>query len=108
MPFKDHQALAREINNLLDHPEERLAMRRAAYEYCRPMVMKAMGARYLELFSDSRPKRSHAADLATLGTLIRSVACIGWLIGGLASDFVDSPLAELELYRQALDRALRA
>jgi glycosyltransferase involved in cell wall biosynthesis len=69
VPFKDHQALAREINNLLDHPEERLAMRRAAYEYCRPMVMKAMGARYLELFSDSRPKRSHAADLATLGTL---------------------------------------
>jgi hypothetical protein len=48
------------------------------------------------------------AALATLGTLIRSVACIGWLIGGLASDFVDSPLAELELYRQALDRALRA
>ena len=69
VPFKDHQALAREINNLLDHPEERLAMRHAAYEYCRPMVMKAMGARYLELFSHSKSQRSPAADLVTLDTL---------------------------------------
>jgi glycosyltransferase involved in cell wall biosynthesis len=71
VPFKDHQALAREINNLLDHPQERLAMRRAAYEYCRPMLMKAMGARYLELFSHSQSHRSRAADLATLDTLSR-------------------------------------
>jgi glycosyltransferase involved in cell wall biosynthesis len=71
VPFRDHQALAREINTLLDHPQERLAMRRAAYDYCRPMVMKAMGARYLEQFSNSRPKRSQAADAATLFTLGR-------------------------------------
>ena len=34
VPFKDQGALAREINYLLDHPEERLTMRRAAYQYC--------------------------------------------------------------------------
>jgi len=69
VPFKDHRALAHEINYLLDHPEERLAMRRAAYEYCRPMVMTEMGHRYLELFANTKSQRSGAADLAVLDTL---------------------------------------
>jgi glycosyltransferase involved in cell wall biosynthesis len=69
VPFRDHKALAREINDLLDHPEQRLAMRRTAYEYCRPMVMKEMGRRYLDLFSQVRSQRSRAADLAVLETL---------------------------------------
>ena len=69
VPFKDQQALAREINNLLDHPEERLAMRRAAYEYCQPMVMKAMGLRYLELFSDMMSRSPPKSDLPVLDTL---------------------------------------
>ena len=51
VPFKDNKALAQAINDLLDHPEERLAIRRAAYEYCRPMEMKQMGRRYLEVFA---------------------------------------------------------
>ena len=53
VPFRDSEALARSINDLLDHPEERLAMRRAAYEYCRPMEMKEMGRRYLQVFSSA-------------------------------------------------------
>ena len=69
VPFKDHVALAREVNYLLDHPEERLTMRRAAYEYCRPMVMKEMGRRYLDLFSDTSSPHSSAADIAVLDTL---------------------------------------
>jgi len=69
VPFKDHRALAQEINYLLDHPEERLAMRHAAYQYCRPMVMKAMGQRYLELFSRIKSQRSRAPDIAVLDTL---------------------------------------
>jgi glycosyltransferase involved in cell wall biosynthesis len=51
VPFRNSGALARSINDLLDHPEKRLAMRRAAYEYCRPMEMKEMGRRYLEVFA---------------------------------------------------------
>ena len=69
VPFRDHGALAREINYLLDHPEERLAMRRTAYQHCRPMVMKEMGRRYLELFSHAKCQRSRATELAVLDTL---------------------------------------
>lgn len=69
VPFRDHKALAHEVNYLLDHPEERLAMRRAAYQYCRPMVMKEMGCRYLELFSEAKSQRSRATELAVLDTL---------------------------------------
>jgi len=69
VPFKDHRALAHEINYLLDHPEERLAMRRAAYQYCRPMVMKEMGGRYLELFSHAKSQVSRTTELAVLDTL---------------------------------------
>jgi glycosyltransferase involved in cell wall biosynthesis len=57
VPFRDSQALARSINDLLDHPEERLAMRRAAYEYCRPMEMKEMGRNYLKVFSSAVARR---------------------------------------------------
>lgn len=69
VPFKDHRALAHEIIYLLDHPDERLAMRRAAYQYCRPMVMKEMGRRYLELFSEAKSQRSRATELTVLDTL---------------------------------------
>ena len=69
VPFRDHRALAHEINYLLDHPQERLAMQRAAYQYCRPMVMKEMGRAYLELFSQAKSQRSRATELAVLDTL---------------------------------------
>ena len=69
VPFRDPVALARQINNLLDHPEERLAMRRAAYQYCRPMVMKEMGSRYLDVFSDATSRLAPPGRLAVLDTL---------------------------------------
>lgn len=69
VPFRDHRALAHEVNYLLEHPEERLAMRRAAYQYCRPMVMKEMGARYLDLFLEAKSQRSRATKPAILDTL---------------------------------------
>jgi hypothetical protein len=52
--------------------------------------------------------RSRIGTVATLGTVIRATACIGWLITSLASVHVRRPLAEIELYRQALDGALRS
>ena len=69
VPFEDHQALAHEINQLLDHPEERLKLRRAAYEYSRPMVMKQMGHHYLELFSQAKARHSRAIYVRILSTL---------------------------------------
>ena len=69
VPFKDHRALAREIKQLLDHPEERLRLRRAAYAYARPMVMKQMGHHYLELFSEAKARHSRARGIPALNTL---------------------------------------
>lgn len=69
VPFRDHQALAREINQLLDHPEERLRLRQAAYQYARPMVMKKMGHHYLELFSKAKARHSRAFGVRALNTL---------------------------------------
>jgi glycosyltransferase involved in cell wall biosynthesis len=69
VPFEDHRALAREINQLLDFPDQRLKMRRAAYEYCRPMVMKQMGRHYLDLFSLAKSQYSPAVDVPALKPL---------------------------------------
>ncbi len=69
VPFRDSMALAQQINQLLDSPEERLTMRRAAYEYSRPMVMKEMGRNYLALFSQAKSPHARARDLPTLDTL---------------------------------------
>lgn len=69
VPFKDPAALAHEVNHLLDNPEERLQMRQAAYQYCRPMVMREMGRRYLNLFKTARYQYSPAARHAALYTL---------------------------------------
>ena len=44
-------------------------MRRAAYEYCRPMVMKQMGHHYLELFSQATARHSRAIGVPALNTL---------------------------------------
>ncbi len=69
VPFQDSKALTHEINQLLDFPDERLEMRRAAYDYSRPMVMKEMGRRYLALFSEAKAQHARARDLPALDTL---------------------------------------
>ena len=69
VPFRDSRALAQQINHLLDCPEERRTIRRAAYDYSRPMVMKEMGRRYLALFSKAGAQHARARDLPTLDTL---------------------------------------
>jgi glycosyltransferase involved in cell wall biosynthesis len=69
VPFRDSRALTHEINRLLEFPEERLKIRRAAYDYSRPMVMKEMGRRYLALFSQAEVQHARARDLPALDTL---------------------------------------
>ncbi len=69
VPFRDSRALSQEINQLLDFSQERLKMRRAAYDYARPMVMKEMGRRYLALFSAAKAQYASADDLPALDTL---------------------------------------
>ena len=69
VPFRDSKALAQQINQLLEFPEERLMIRRAAYDYSRPMVMKEMGRHYLALFSQVRSPYARSRDLPALDTL---------------------------------------
>jgi len=79
VPFKDSSALSQEINQLLDLPEERQRMRRAAYEYARPMVMKEMGRRYLDLFSEAKAEYAPADDVPALDTLKQSDQRLPWM-----------------------------
>ena len=72
VPFEDSRALAQQINQLLDFPEERLAIRRAAYDYSRPMVMRQMGQHYLALFSQAKVPHARTRDLPALDTLGQS------------------------------------
>ncbi len=71
VPFKDPRALAATVNELLECPEERYAMRTRAYEYCRPMVMAEMGRHYLEAFTAAKARYVQAPGerpaLETLG-----------------------------------------
>jgi len=70
VPFRDPRALALATNELLDHPDQRLAMRLSAYEYCRPMVMSEMGRRYLEACAEARAHDAQAPrDRQPLQTL---------------------------------------
>jgi glycosyltransferase involved in cell wall biosynthesis len=69
VPFRNSSALTQEINRLLEFPEERLAIRRAAYDYTRPMVMKKMGRNYLALFSQAKAQHARVRDLPALDAL---------------------------------------
>lgn len=53
VPFKDAGAIARQINFLFDNEEESKAMRLKGYMYCRDMVWKEVGAKYLDTFEQA-------------------------------------------------------
>ncbi len=57
MPFRDHVALAREVIDLLDHPDELLAIRQRAYDYGRKMIWSDVGHRYLDTFAEAISQR---------------------------------------------------
>ena len=54
VPFRDPQALAETVNDMLDHDAERHAMRKRAYQFGRAMVWPAVAARYFETFDAAR------------------------------------------------------
>ncbi|VAX06328.1 Glycosyltransferase [hydrothermal vent metagenome] len=57
VPFRDHAALAREIIDLLDHPDECRAIQERAYRYGRKMVWSDVGRRYLDIFAKAKRQR---------------------------------------------------
>jgi len=49
--FRDGDAIAEQINDLLDNEPKRHAMRKRAYNYCRAMVWKNVARQYLDLYA---------------------------------------------------------
>jgi len=64
VPFRDSNALAAQVIDLLDNEVERHAMRKRAYTFCRKMIWKEVARRYLELLievKNERERRPRAA-----------------------------------------------
>jgi glycosyltransferase involved in cell wall biosynthesis len=59
VPFKDPEALAEQVINLLDNEAERHAMRKRAYMFGRAMIWPEVARRYMESFERARAERRH-------------------------------------------------
>jgi glycosyltransferase involved in cell wall biosynthesis len=57
VPFRDPAALAHEVIDLLDHPDECRAIQEKAYQYGRKMVWSNVGRRYLDTFAEAKRQR---------------------------------------------------
>jgi glycosyltransferase involved in cell wall biosynthesis len=58
-PFRDSNALAKQVINLLDNESERHSMRKRAYMYGRAMIWSEVAQRYMESFERARVERRH-------------------------------------------------
>ncbi len=58
VPFRDSAAIGAGIAGLLANDEERLAMRKRAYDYARRMVWKDVGEQYMKVLRDVRRERA--------------------------------------------------
>ncbi len=64
-PFKDSDALAKNVINLLDNEAERHAMRKRAYIYGRKMIWSEVAQKYMESFEKARSERRHFIPAAS-------------------------------------------
>lgn len=61
VPFRDPQALAAQVNDLLDHDAKRHAMRKRAYLFGRDMIWPQVARQYMRTFERARAERRHFA-----------------------------------------------
>src|SRR5512143_1631842 len=61
IPFRDPQALAEQVNDLLDNEAGRHAMRKRAYLFGRDMIWPQVARRYVQSFERARAERRHFA-----------------------------------------------
>ena len=59
VPFRDPEALAKQVMNLLGNESERHAMRKRAYMFGRSMIWSEVAKRYMESFKRARAERRH-------------------------------------------------
>ena len=62
--FRDAEAIADNVIDLLDNEVERHAMRKRAYTYCREMVWQSVAQKYLNLFSEARESYARRSSTA--------------------------------------------
>ncbi len=53
VPFRDSDAIAREVLDLLDNETELNAMRKRSYNFCRKMTWPKVGQAYLDVFAEA-------------------------------------------------------
>ncbi len=58
-PFRNPEALAEQVINLLNNEAERHAMRKRAYKFGRAMIWSEVAQRYMESFDRARVERRH-------------------------------------------------
>ncbi|NVL89563.1 MAG: glycosyltransferase [Desulfobacterales bacterium] len=58
VPFRNPDALAEQIIDLLDNETDRHTIRKKAYTFCREAIWKEVARRYLEVFSEAKLERS--------------------------------------------------
>ena len=58
VPFKNPDALAEQITDLLDKDVNRHTIRKKAYTFCREAIWKEVSRRYLEVFSEVKLERA--------------------------------------------------
>ena len=62
VPFRDPQALAAQVIDLLDNESKRHAMRKRAYLFGREMIWEQVSRRYMGSFERARAERHHFAQ----------------------------------------------
>ena len=62
VPFRDPQALAEQVIDLLDNKSKRHAMRKRAYMFGRDMIWPQVARRYMQSFERARTERRHFAQ----------------------------------------------
>jgi glycosyltransferase involved in cell wall biosynthesis len=62
VPFRDPQALAEQVIDLLDNEARRHAMRKRAYMFGRDMIWPQVARRYMQSFERARTERRHFAQ----------------------------------------------
>jgi hypothetical protein len=60
VPFNNHDAIAKEIIELLDNDVKRNTIRKNAYTFCRQAIWKEVARRYLEVFNEVQLQRSRS------------------------------------------------
>jgi hypothetical protein len=66
IPFRDSQAIAQNVIQLLDNEEELKTIRQRAYRYGRKMIWSTIAEQYLESFERAQQWRIHAPQISIM------------------------------------------